>query len=147
IQGVLIESKSFADLPRSGAVTIGDDVGCHRGAELAIALIDVLNCLLSLVSTRQVQIDIRPFAPFLREKTLKEEFHPDRIDSRDSQGIANRAVGGRTATLHEDFLFAAKPDDVPNDQEIPGKMQLFDQRQFALYLTLRAFKEIIVLFS
>src|SRR5207245_45769 len=144
---VLIESKSFAHLSRSRAVTISNDVRRHCGAKLAVPLINVLNCFLSLVSARKVEVDVRPLAAFLRQKTLKEQFHPDRIDRRNFEGIANRAVCSRTAALHEDFLFAAKSNDVPDDQEVPGKVQLFDQRQFALYLALAAFKQIIVPFS
>src|SRR5438477_6141586 len=147
VESVLFESKSFAHLSRSRALTISNDVRRHCGAELAISLIHVLNHLLSLVSARKIQVNIRPFAAFFREKTLKEQFHPDRIDRRNSKGVANRAVCSRPTSLHEDFLFAAKSNDVPDDQEVPGKMQLFDQRQFALYLALGAFKQIIVPFS
>src|SRR6266566_4001885 len=147
VESVLIESKSFAHLSRSRAVAISNDVCRHCGAELPVPLIHVLNCLLPLITTRQVQVDVRPLAAFLREKTLKEQFHPDRIDRRNPERIANRAVCSRTAALHEDFLLAAKSNDVPDDQEVPGKMQLFNQRQFAVYLALGAFKQIIVPFS
>src|SRR3989442_9727385 len=64
VESVLIESKSFAHLSRSRPVAIRNDVRRHRGAELAVPLIHVLNCLLSLVAARQIQIDIRPFATF-----------------------------------------------------------------------------------
>src|SRR6266567_6084276 len=140
VESVLIESECFPHFPRRGTVPIGDDVRRHRCAELAVTLIHVLNRLFSLVSARQVEVDVRPLAAFLREKPLKEKFHPGRIDRRNSEGIANRAVCSRTAALYEDFLFATKSNDVPDDQEVPGKMQLFDQRQFALYLALGAFK-------
>src|SRR5690242_17125513 len=92
VQSVLIESKSFANLSRSRTITISNDVCRHRGAELPIPLIHVLDRLFSLVYARQIQINIRPFAPFFRQKTLKEQFHPDRINCRDSEGIADRAV-------------------------------------------------------
>src|SRR5207253_8475812 len=104
VESVLIESKSFAHLSRSRALTIGNDVRRHCGAELPVPLIHVLNCLLSLVSARKVEVDVRPLAAFFREKTLKEQFHPDRIDRCNSEGIANRAVCSRTAALHEDCL-------------------------------------------
>src|SRR5579859_4366311 len=64
VESVLIESKSFAHLSRGRAVTISNDVRRHCGAELSVPLIDVLNRLLSLVSTRQVEIDIRPLTAF-----------------------------------------------------------------------------------
>src|SRR2546429_7516844 len=52
VESVLIESKSFAHLSRSRAVTISNDVRRHCGAELAVALIHVLNRLLPLLSAR-----------------------------------------------------------------------------------------------
>src|SRR6267143_793770 len=147
VESFLIKSKSFANLSRSRAVTIGNDVRRHCRAELSVPLVHVLNCFLPLISARQVQVDVRPLAAFFREKSFKEQLHPDRIDRRNSEGIANRAVCSRTAALHEDFLFAAKSNDVPDDQKVPSKMQLLDQRQFALYLALGAFKQIILPFS
>src|SRR3989442_931208 len=72
VEGLLIESKRLAHFSRRGAITIGDDVRRHRRPELAVALIDVLNRLLSLVPARQVEIDIRPLASFFREKAFKE---------------------------------------------------------------------------
>src|SRR5258708_8378229 len=51
VERVLVEPERFADFPRRGAVAIGDDVRGHRGAELAVALLYLLNRLLSLPST------------------------------------------------------------------------------------------------
>src|SRR5207253_4973702 len=68
VEGLLIESKRFANFPRGGTVTIGDDVCCHRCAELAVALVDKLNRLLSLVSARQVEIGVRTLVAFFRAK-------------------------------------------------------------------------------
>src|SRR5258708_26817405 len=118
VEGLLIKSERFAHFPRRGAVAIGDDIRRHRRPELAVTLIYVLNRLLSLVPARQVEIDIRPLAAFFREKPFKEQFHADRIDRRNSEGIADRAVCSGTAPLHQDLLLAAKSNDVPNDQEV-----------------------------
>src|SRR6266403_1093617 len=52
VERVLIESKSFAHLSRSRAVTISNNVRRHCGAELPVPLIHVLNRLFSLVSAR-----------------------------------------------------------------------------------------------
>src|SRR5436309_10297993 len=52
VESVLVESKSFAHLSRSRAVTISNDVRRHCGAELPVPLIHILNRLLSLVATR-----------------------------------------------------------------------------------------------
>src|SRR6266481_10032752 len=117
VESLLIEPKRFAHFARSGTVPIGDDVRCHRGTKLAVALIYILNRLLSLVSARQIEIDIRPLAAFFREKPFKEQFHPYRVDRCNSEGIANRAVCSRTPALHQNLLLAAKTNDVPDDQE------------------------------
>src|SRR5438128_11443839 len=45
VESVLVESKSFAHLSRRRAVAIGDDIRCHRGAQLAVPLVYALNCL------------------------------------------------------------------------------------------------------
>src|SRR5882762_1050894 len=79
VESVLIESKSFAHLSRSRPVTISNDVRGHCGAELPVPFIQVLNRLFSLVAARQVEVDVRPLAAFLREKPFKQQFHPDRI--------------------------------------------------------------------
>src|SRR5260370_42409328 len=52
VESLLIESKRFAHFARSGTVPIGDDVRRHRGTELAVALIYILNRLLSLITAR-----------------------------------------------------------------------------------------------
>src|SRR5207247_9206128 len=52
VKSVLIESKSFAHLSRSRAVTISYDVRGHCGTELPVPLIHVLTRLLSLLSAR-----------------------------------------------------------------------------------------------
>src|SRR6478752_3824344 len=45
-----IESESLAHFARSHAVAIGDDVGGHGGAALAVLLVNVLNHFFALVS-------------------------------------------------------------------------------------------------
>src|SRR5207245_9413004 len=57
VESVLIESKSFAHLSRSRAVTISNDVRRHCCAELPVPLIHVLTHLLSFVSAPQLESD------------------------------------------------------------------------------------------
>src|SRR5260370_17681811 len=147
VEGLLIEAKGFAHLSRGRTVPIGDDIRRHRRAELTVALIYVLNGFFSLGSARQIEVDIRPLTAFFREKPLKEQFHSDRIDTCDSQGTADRAVCSRTAPLHENFLLAAKSNNVPDDQEVTGEVQLFNQCQFPLHLFFGAFKQFLVSFN
>ena len=128
------EAQHLADVAHGGAAAIGDDVGGHGGAELAVALVDVLDGALALIAAGQIEIDVRPLAAFFGEKALEEQFHCDRIDRGDAERIADRAVGGRAAALHQDVVAAAELDDVPDDQEIAGEVELFDERQFAIDL-------------
>jgi hypothetical protein len=60
--------------------------------------------------------------------------------------MGNRVVCGRTSPLNEDLLLAAKSNDVPNDHEVAGEVQLFNQRQFPLYLPLGTFEQFLVAF-
>jgi hypothetical protein len=98
----------------------------------------MLDGLLPLVSTRKVDVDIRPFAAFLGEEALKQQIHADRINGRDFEGVADGAVRGRPATLDQNVVLFAETDDVPNDQEIPGQCEFFDQCQFVRDLATRA---------
>ena len=133
-----IEAERLADFARGGAAAIGDDVGGHGGAEFAVALVDILDGALALIAAGQIEIDVGPFAALFGEKALEQQIHADGIDGGDAERIADRAVGGRAAALHQDVLLAAEAHDVPDDQEIAGELELFDQRQLALDLLARA---------
>ncbi len=72
-----IEAQHLADLARRRAPAIGDDVGGHGRAALAVALVDVLDGALALLARRQVEIDVRPLAAFFGEKALEQQVHAD----------------------------------------------------------------------
>ena len=72
IQSFRIEGKHFADFARGGFSAIGDHIRGHRCAEFSVTFIDILNGTFTLVAAREIQIDVRPFAAFLRKKTLKK---------------------------------------------------------------------------
>jgi hypothetical protein len=91
----------------------------------------VLDDLLTTVAARQIEIDVRPFAALLREKALEQQVHLDRIDGRDAQAVAHRAVGRRAASLHENVVLTAVVDDVPDDEEVAGEIELLDQVELA----------------
>ena len=96
--------------------------------------IDVLDHPLAAIAARQIEIDVGPLAALLRQKPLEQQIHPDRIDGGDAQAVADGAVGRRAAPLDENPLLAAEIDDVPDDQEVAGEIELLDQVQFALDL-------------
>ena len=126
-----VDAERLAHFARGAAAAIGDDVGGHRRAARAVALVDVLDHLLAPIAARQIEIDVRPLAALLREEALEEQLHADRIDGGDAEAVADRAVGGRAAALHEDVVLAAEVDEVPDDQEVAGQIELLDQIELA----------------
>ena len=86
---------------------------------------------LAAIAARQVQIDVGPFAALFGQKALEEQIHPDRIDRRDAEAVADGAVGRRAASLHEDVLLPAEIDDVPDDQEVAGEIEFVDEIELA----------------
>ena len=134
IDGVRFEAEDLADLARRAAAAVRDDVRSHCGAQPAVSLVDVLDHLLAPIAARQVEVDVRPLAAFLGEKSFEEQIHPDRVDRGDPEAVADGAIGRRPAPLREDAVLPAVIDDVPDDQEIAGEVELLDERQLAVDL-------------
>ena len=126
-----LEPERLADLARRASPAVGDDVGRHRRAEAAVFFVDVLDDALAPIAARQIEIDVGPFAPLFREEPLEQQIHPHRIDGRDPEAVAHGAVGRRPPALHEDVVLAAEIDDVPDDQEVAGEIELLDQIELA----------------
>ena len=124
-----LERKRFANFACRAAAAVGNHVGGHRRAVLAVLLIDVLDHAFPAIAAREIEIDVRPFAPFFRQEPLEQQFHSHRIHGGDAKAVANGAIGGRTTPLYEDVLLPAKVDDVPDDEEIPSEIELLDQIQ------------------
>ena len=125
-----IEAQGLAHFARGHAVAIGDDVGGHGGAAFAIALVDVLDDFFALVAAGQIEIDVGPLAALFGKKALEEQFHADGVDRGDAERVADGAVGGGSASLHENVLLAAEADEIPDDEEVSGEFEFFDERQF-----------------
>ena len=60
-----IERKRLANFARRRTPAIGDDVRRHRRAQFSVALVHILNRALALISTWQIEIDVRPLAALL----------------------------------------------------------------------------------
>src|SRR5881296_3505619 len=129
------EAERLARLAHGAARAVADDGRRHGGAALAVAAIDVLDDLFAAVPGRQVEVDVGPLAALLGEEALEEETHADRVDGRDAERVADRAVGGRTAPLAEDAALAAEADDVPHDQEVAGEVEALDHAELVLELS------------
>jgi hypothetical protein len=134
---VLVERQRLPNLARRAAAAISDDVGGHRRAQTAVLLVNVLDHPLAAVAARQIEIDVGPLAALFRQEAFKQQVHRNRIDRRDPEAVADGTVGRRATALHEDVLLPAVADDVPDDQEIAGQIELVDQRQLALDLAAR----------
>ena len=130
----IVKVERFTNFARRRAATIGDDVCGHRGAEFSVALVNILNRALALVAARQVEINVRPLAPFLGKKPFKQQIHPDRIDGSDTEAVADGAVCRRAAPLNENSLGLTKLNNVPNDQEVAFELEFFDQPEFMVDL-------------
>ena len=134
---LLVERQRLAHLARGAAAAVGDDVGGHRRAEPPVFLVDVLDDALAAIAARQVEVDVGPLAALFRQEPLEQQIHRDRIDRGDAEAVADGAVGRRSAPLHEDVLLPAVVDDVPDDQEVAGEIELLDQIELARDLRAR----------
>ena len=133
-----VEAERLAHFARRASAAIGDHVGGHRRAEPAVLLVDVLDDALAAIAARQIEIDVGPLAALFRQEPLEQQLHPDRIDRGDAEAVADGAVGGRAASLDEDVVLPAEIDDVPDDEEIAGELELLDQIELARDLRARA---------
>ena len=101
------------------------------------ALVDVLDGALALVAAGKIDVDIGPLAALFGEEALEKEVHADRVDGGDFERVADGAVGGRSAALAEDVVLLAEAHDVPDDQEIAGEPEFFDEGELTFHLALR----------
>src|SRR5207253_3100235 len=99
-----------------------------------IALVDILDHLFTVISGRQVQVNVGPLATGLGKKTLKQQIERNGINYGKAQRITDGAVGGGASSLHQDSMLFAKSDNVPDNQEITRQAQLFNQRQLFVEL-------------
>ena len=138
IERFRIKRQRLADFACRRAPAIGDDVGGHGRAQFSVAFVDILNGALALVAAGEIEVDVRPLAALFGEKSLEEQIHSHGIDRGDAQRVADGAIGRGAAPLHQNIFLAAEANDVPDDQEIAGEIEFFDQGQFAVDLPPRA---------
>ena len=131
------EAERLADFARRGAVAIRDHVRGHRRAVHAVRFVDVLDDALALIARGQIEVDVRPLAALLGQESLEQQLHLHRIDGGDAERVADRAVRRGAAALHENLLALAELDDVPDDEEVAGQVELLDHVQLFLDLRLR----------
>src|SRR2546423_788807 len=86
----------------------------RRPAGAPVPPVDVLDDDLAALVAGKIEIDVRPFAARFGEEALEEEIHLHGIDRGDAERIADRAVRGGAAALHEDVVRATELHDVPH---------------------------------
>ncbi len=126
---VLRQAHDLADLADRGAATEMDHRGAQPGAVAAVAVIDPLDHLFAAF-VFEIHVDIRRLPPVFRDEAF--EHHADLLGGHvgDAQQVAQDRIGGRPAPLAEDALRAGLLHDVVDGQEIGGKTQFADKRQF-----------------
>ncbi len=131
------QAEGFPHLARAAPAAIGNHVGRHGRAVPAVALVDVLDDLLAAVAARQVEVDVGPLPALLGEEALEEQLHAHRIDRRDLERVAHRAVRRRAPPLDEDVVPATVLDQIPDDEEVTRQVQASDETELALDLLAR----------
>ena len=79
----------------------------------------------------EVDVDVRQRDSFRVQEALEDEVVGDRIDVRDAEAVRDEASrSGATARTDRDPPLARVSDEVPDDQEVPGVLHLFDHFDF-----------------
>ncbi len=73
------------------------------GALAAIALVDILDHLLAPL-VLEIDVDVGRFVAVGGDEALEQELALIWVDLGDAEAVANCAVGGGAAALHEDVL-------------------------------------------
>ncbi len=67
------------------------------------------------------------------EEALEEQFVLQRIDVGDAQRVGDQRSGGRSAARADgNAVLLGVADEIPDDQEVSGKLHLLDDGEFAL---------------
>src|SRR6185437_819460 len=72
VQSLPVKAEDLAYLARREPPSVSAYIGGHRSAELAIALIDILDRFLAIITAWQIQVDVGPFIALLRQKAFKQ---------------------------------------------------------------------------
>ena len=104
---------------------VGDHVGDLGGVVAPVALVDVLDHLLSTIAL-DVDVDVGRAVALHRQEPLEQQPERHRVGGRDAERVAHRRVGGAAPTLAEDVRPPAELDEVPHDEEVAGETEVLD---------------------
>ncbi len=133
------EAHGGADLAHRPLAAIVDDGGAYPGAVAAVALVDVLDHLLSAL-VLEVDVDVGRFVAGLRDEALEDHGADLRRDRGDPEREADHGVRRRAAALAEDLLGAGEVDHVADGEKVGGVVQPPDQGEFVARLGLDLFR-------
>src|SRR3546814_4842549 len=88
-----------------GARAVVDHRRGEAGAVAAVFRIDVLDHLLAAL-VLEIHVDVGRLVARGRDEALEQEAHPNRVDGRDVQAVADGGVGRRAPDLAEDAAAA-----------------------------------------
>ena len=96
-----------------------DDGRGNPGARATIAGVDILHHLLAPFMFK-IDVDIGGLVPLFGQEAREEQRVGNRIDRGDTEQIADHRIGGRTASLAEDWRIKAAgiSDNVVDGEEI-----------------------------
>src|ERR1700677_2123900 len=143
-QGFSIEAHRLSHFTCRRLAAIGNYVCRYRGAKLPVAMVDVLDRLLTLISGGQIEIDVRPFPAALAQEAFKEQIHDHWIDRSYFQRIADGGIRRTPPALHQDVISFAEINQVPHDQKIAGKPKFLNQGQLMLNLLVHFFQQLAI---
>ena len=131
VHEVEIKAQCLAHVANGAARPVGYQCRGERCPMPAVVFVDVLDDLLAPF-VLEVDVDVRRFVALLGDEALEQEMHARRIHLRDSEAIADRGVGGGTASLAEDAALPGEADDVVNRQEEELVAEFADEFEFLL---------------
>jgi hypothetical protein len=126
-------AERLGHVAHRGTAPVGDDVGDLGGVAAAVALVDVLDHLLT-AARLDVDVDVGGAVALGGQEALEEQAEGDGVGLGDAEGEAHRGVGRRAAALAIDAVAAAELDDVPDDEEVAGEAEVLDDVELVVDL-------------
>ena len=123
------EAKRIAHFPHSGAGPIRDEVADHPRVLRAVALVDVLDDLLSPLGA-EVDVDVRVRRAALVDEPFEQEVVADRVNARDPERVCHDRIRRATSTLGGNALSLRELHEVPADEEELGKPRSLHDVEF-----------------
>ena len=107
----------------------GDDL---RDIVAAVFLRDVVDDFAAAVHA-EIDVDIGHGHALGIQEALEEQLVLQRIDIGDAERVGDQRSGGRSAAwAYRNAVFLGVADEVPDDEEISGKLHLLNDGEFAL---------------